>query len=77
PRQNWQKDQQWLKSTLIPVFMATVRKASAVAVAMEARGFQPGQMRTSWTELQFDRKDWFILVLAILYGAGSFIILMK
>lgn len=76
-QQIWYKNRYWLKSTLIPVFMATLRKASALAMSMEARGYRAGQNRTAWTKLQFDWKDWLILTFALLYGAGCVYLLIS
>jgi energy-coupling factor transport system permease protein len=63
PGLNWKKSGQWIKSTFIPVFMATFRNAKALAVALEARGYRAGQPRTAMEELRFSASD--VIVIAV------------
>ncbi len=56
----------WIKSTIIPIFLASIRKAVALAVAMEARGYRPGIRRSSTEELKLKAIDYLIIGLSIL-----------
>jgi energy-coupling factor transport system permease protein len=67
PGITWKKSAQWVKCTFIPIFLATFRKATAIATAMEARGYRSGQSRTSLEELRFSGSD-VILIIATLLG---------
>jgi len=42
---------------IVPLFLQTLRRAEALALAMEARGFVPGAPRTSYQELLWRRID--------------------
>jgi energy-coupling factor transport system permease protein len=61
PGLSWKQSAQWIKSVFIPVFLATFRKAAAIATAMEARGFRAGQPRTTMEELRFSNSDIIII----------------
>ncbi|NLW48838.1 MAG: energy-coupling factor transporter transmembrane protein EcfT [Firmicutes bacterium] len=56
----------WIKSTIIPLFFASIRKAAALAIAMEARGYRPGMQRSSIEELKLRSTDHLIIGMAIL-----------
>jgi energy-coupling factor transport system permease protein len=73
PGQGWRQGSLWLRSTLIPVFLATLREASAVAVALEARGYRPGQPRSTMTVMRFKASDW-VITLVSLAGIGYFVV---
>lgn len=67
----------WLKSTIIPVFLGSIRKASALAVAMEARGYRPGIQRSSVEKLKLRFPDYVILGLSFFSIIYLIIILIK
>ena len=56
----------WIKSTIIPIFLAGIRKASALAVAMEARGYRPGIRRSPILQLKLSVSDYILIGLSIL-----------
>lgn len=52
---------------LIPLFASSFKRADHLATAMEARGYQGGEGRTRYRQLQWQLKDWIaILVLLLL-----------
>lgn len=55
----------WIKSTIIPLFLACIRKAVALAIAMEARGYRPGIGRSSIEELKMRLVDYLVIGLSI------------
>lgn len=55
----------WIKSTIIPLFLACIRKAVALAIAMEARGYRPGIRRSSFEELQMRLGDYLVIGVSI------------
>jgi energy-coupling factor transport system permease protein len=64
PGRSWRCGGLWARATLIPVFLATVRLATATATALEARGYRRGQPRSQYEELRFNKFDWAITVSA-------------
>lgn len=62
PQLTWRNSRIWLQSTLIPLFILSIRKSVAMAVAMESRGFRPGLPRTSMEELKFRIGDYLIFL---------------
>jgi energy-coupling factor transport system permease protein len=61
PRLTWKNSQIWIQSTIIPLFISSIRKSVSMAVAMEARGFRPGAPRTSMEELKFRAGDYVVV----------------
>jgi energy-coupling factor transport system permease protein len=61
----WRQGGLWLRSTLIPIFLATLRQAGAVATALEARGYRRGQPRSSFEVLRFKALDWWITLVGL------------
>lgn len=55
----------WIKSTIIPIFLASIRKAAALAVAMEARGYRPGMRRSPIEQLKLRYWDYLIIGLSL------------
>ncbi len=55
----------WIKSTIIPIFLGSIRKAAALAIAMEARGYRPGVRRTPVEEIKLRFPDYIIIGLSI------------
>lgn len=68
----------WIKSTIIPVFIGSIRKAAALAIAMEARGYQPGIRRSSIQQLKLCFADYvifgfsFLAMVYVLYSLAPF-----
>jgi energy-coupling factor transport system permease protein len=55
----------WIKSTIIPLFLACIRKAVALAIAMEARGYRPGIRRSSIEDLKMRLGDYLVISISI------------
>lgn len=53
---------------LVPLLVGTFRRADALALALEARGYVPGAKRTSLQELGFHRADFFALTLGAFFA---------
>jgi len=62
PGVNWRGGRTWIKCTLIPIFISSIRKSARMAVAMEARGFRPGAPRGLLEELHMRAADYLIIV---------------
>lgn len=60
PAFKWERSGLWVRSTLIPIFKRSVRKATLMAIAMEARGYLPGVARSSMEELKFNPRDYLV-----------------
>lgn len=56
-----------LVALLTPVLTGALRRADLIAVAMTARGFQPGKIRSQYKQLCFSRTDWIVLA-ALLFA---------
>ena len=55
---------------IIPMFLASLRRAEAMALAMDARAYGSSPQRTSLVELHFGLWDAFLIAGALLAGAG-------
>lgn len=55
---------------LVPLFLNSLQRAEALALAMEARGYTGGKERTSMTELHFGARDLVALSIAVALSAG-------
>lgn len=62
----------WIKSTIIPIFLTSIRKAAALAIAMEARGYQPGIKRSPIIQLKLRVSDYLIIGLSIIFIVWEF-----
>lgn len=51
---------------LIPLFASSFKRADALAIAMEARGYRGGEGRTRYRNLQWKIKDTFAIVVILL-----------
>lgn len=66
-------------SILIPLFLAVIRRAEALAVAMEVRGYRGERERTAFRSLKLTGADYITFTLLVIYitallvvgGAGS------
>jgi energy-coupling factor transport system permease protein len=67
PGAAWRQGGLWIRSTLIPVFLAALRQAKTVATALELRGYRRGQARSAWRQLRFTKSDW-VITLSCLLG---------
>ncbi len=56
---------------LVPLFISAFRRADALALAMEARGYRGGEHRTHMIELRFHVCDYIALAVVVLAGAAS------
>jgi len=54
---------------MVPVFMGALRRADGMAMALEARGFQSSQTRTSFEQFAFGSYDGLALCVAALLAA--------
>ncbi len=61
---------------LIPLFISSFRKADDLALALEARGFQSGEKRSSFNRLKFKKEDFLFAGLIILFSFLSLIIII-
>jgi energy-coupling factor transport system permease protein len=73
PGMVWRQGGLWIRSTLIPIFLATLREAGAVATALEARGYRRGQPRSSLDDLRYKVSDW-VVTLCGLAGTVYFVV---
>ena len=53
-------------SLLIPMFVISIKRASDLADAMEARGYIPGEKRTKLLHMKFRLFDYFSLIFVVL-----------
>lgn len=53
-------------SLVVPLFTIAFERAYELADAMEARGYIPGEKRTSVHELAFRKRDFFLLLISLL-----------
>ena len=67
----------WIKSTIIPVFLGSMRKAAALAIAMEARGYRPGISRSSIEHLKLSAPDYLIIGLSFIIIIYTVIMFFK
>lgn len=54
---------------LVPLFVASFRRADDLATAMEARGYRGGEGRTRMRELAFSRLDLVAWILLLVFGS--------
>lgn len=73
PGLKWKNGRIWITSTLIPLFMLSIRKSSQMAIAMESRGFSPGKEISPLEELKFKISDYIIILVSIIGLIGIFI----
>ncbi|HOJ76566.1 MAG TPA: energy-coupling factor transporter transmembrane component T [Bacillota bacterium] len=66
PHNNWRRSMNWIKSTIIPVFIVGMRKTSQTAMVLEARGYRPGVPRTTIKVLKFTKMDYAIVFASLL-----------
>lgn len=59
---------------LIPLFASSFKRADALALAMEARGYQGGDGRTKYRILQWHLKDTLTLIVLIILGILLFLL---
>jgi energy-coupling factor transport system permease protein len=59
---------------IIPLFLASLRRAEQMALAMDARAYGSVQVRTTMVEFRFRRKDGLALGLALLLAIGVILI---
>jgi len=57
---------------LIPLFISSFRKADDLALALEARGFQSGEKRSSYQRLKFKKEDFLLMGIIIFFSFLSF-----
>ncbi|MFS1664179.1 energy-coupling factor transporter transmembrane component T family protein [Streptococcus sp. zg-JUN1979] len=59
---------------LIPLFASSFKRADALAIAMEARGYQGGSGRSKYRQLQWERKDSLTIFVILLVALILFIL---
>lgn len=57
---------------LIPLFASSFKRADALAIAMEARGYQGGDSRTKYRLLSWQLKDSLAIALVVILGIFLF-----
>ena len=55
---------------LVPLFISAFRRATDLAMAMEARCYRGGEGRTKMKPLKYERQDRMAYLLLVLYLAG-------
>ena len=60
---------------LIPLFASSFKRADALAIAMEARGYQGGDGRTKYRLLKWTTKD--SLTILVIISLGIFLFFLK
>src|SRR5699024_5119626 len=60
----------------IPLFISAFNRAEEGAVAMEVRGYNGEEGRTSYSELKWELKDTLAIVIFILFGMMLFLVRM-
>ncbi len=63
-----------LAAVLVPALSASFRRADTVALAMTARGFEPGKPRSEFRPLRFSALDLYIGALIAVYTTGQIIL---
>ena len=61
---------------LIPLFISSFRKADDLAMALEARGFQSGEERSSYFVLKFKKEDYIAAAIIVLFSFLSLRIIL-
>jgi energy-coupling factor transport system permease protein len=61
----WHQVRRWVP-TFVPLFVAAFRRADALALAMEARGFRGARRRTRLHQLRLTGRDWLAAVVVLL-----------
>ena len=56
---------------MAPIFLVSIRNANLMAMALEARGFGAGKMRTFYIQLRMRARDWTALVVTAALLAAS------
>lgn len=51
---------------LIPLFVSSFKRADALAIAMEARGYQGGDGRSKYRQLRWSNKDTIVIIIMLL-----------
>ncbi|HFH7684070.1 TPA: energy-coupling factor transporter transmembrane protein EcfT [Streptococcus agalactiae] len=59
---------------LIPLFASSFKRADALAIAMEARGYQGGANRSKYRLLKWTIRDTFSILLMLLLGLNLFLL---
>jgi energy-coupling factor transport system permease protein len=65
----WQRARRYVP-VIVPVFMGALRRADGMAMALEARGFQSGRVRTSYEHFPFRVSDGCALAFAVTIAGG-------
>lgn len=57
-------------SLLVPMFIVSFKRAEDLAIAMEARGYIPGEVRSKINELHINKSDilWLLLFIVVMIG---------
>ena len=59
---------------LIPLFASSFKRADALAIAMEARGYQGGDNRSRYRQLRWKKADSIAILSLFLLGAILFLL---
>jgi len=59
---------------LVPLFVSAFRRASDLAMAMEARGYHGGAGRTKMKPLKYERRDYIAYIIVVVYVAIIWIV---
>jgi len=61
-------------SILIPVLVGAINRADDLAMAMEARGYRPGQPRSLYTRVHFGSLAWGFMLVSSALLVGAFLV---
>ena len=56
-----------LTAIVVPVFAGTLRHADNLALALDARCYEEGALRTHWRQMRVRRRDLLFITVAVLY----------
>ena len=59
---------------IVPMFLVSLRRAETMALAMDARGYGSVEQRSSRIALKATRRDWAVVVFAVVISVGIVII---
>jgi energy-coupling factor transport system permease protein len=57
---------------VLPVFLATIRRADDLALAIEARGHGTVSRRTYYLKSNFGGREWLFAIISIVFIAAAF-----
>ena len=62
---------------IVPLLFTTIQRAEQLSYAIDARAYGNGKGRTSYKQLQFQQKDYWVGGITLLFGLILFLIMIK